>query len=140
MLRNVKIGSWPQKPDETSFSIRKAGLCLCDFVLMHWKYLYYRNNGDFILHYSVYKYGENMHKNRKCGFSLAEAMITILIIGILALLSVPVAKKLWKKTAIQTKVYGWLHATATERLYIGKKEWGTKITLTNGQNAIQRAK
>ena len=35
-----------------------------------------------------------MHKNRKCGFSLAEAMITILIIGILALLSVPVAKKL----------------------------------------------
>ena len=44
-----------------------------------------------------------MHKNKKCGFSLAEAMITILIIGILALLSVPVAKKIVKKDSNPNK-------------------------------------
>ena len=38
-----------------------------------------------------------MHKNKKRGFSLAEAMITILIIGIISLLSVPVAKKMVRK-------------------------------------------
>ena len=44
-----------------------------------------------------------MHKNKKRGFSLAEAMITILIIGILALLSVPVAKKIVKKDSNPNK-------------------------------------
>ena len=47
-----------------------------------------------------------MHKNRKCGFSLAEAMITILIIGIIALLTVPIAKKMVKK---QDQLHGkWI--------------------------------
>ena len=40
---------------------------------------------------------KNILFRRYVGFSLAEAMITILIIGIIALLSVPIAKKMVKK-------------------------------------------
>ena len=36
---------------------------------------------------------KNILFRRYAGFSLAEAMITILIIGIIALLTVPIAKK-----------------------------------------------
>ena len=48
----------------------------------------------------------NILFRRYAGFSLAEAMITILIIGIIALLSVPIAKKIEKK---QDQLHGkWI--------------------------------
>ena len=49
---------------------------------------------------------KNILFRRYAGFSLAEAMITILIIGIIALLSVPIAKKIEKK---QDQLHGkWI--------------------------------
>lgn len=49
---------------------------------------------------------KNILFRRYVGFSLAEAMITILIIGIIALLSVPIAKKMVKK---QDQLHGkWI--------------------------------
>lgn len=67
-----------------------------------------------------------MHKNRKCGFSLAEAMITILIIGILALLSVPVAKKIVKKDSNPNKGIWMATRNSNGEAVYWKKGMGNK--------------
>ena len=67
-----------------------------------------------------------MHKNRKCVFSLAEAMITILIIGILALLSVPVAKKIVKKDSNPNKGIWMATRNSNGEAVYWKKGMGNK--------------
>ena len=91
----------------------------------------------------------NVQKNKKCGFTLAELLIVVAIVGILVAISIPIFSVQLHKARVAadwTNLRAYYSEIQTDYIATGKAnpkvpidEWHTEITFLDGQRVELKA-